>query len=182
MLQLPGFPTVFARTVALSALLVVAACESFTDGTYLSCPRAVFLGGAETVTMYAPGGGRGVVDITVEAALDNLAATCRFSSQRVEAEIAFDIIASPGVAFAAGFADIPFFVAVLDLDGAVLVKTPFVTRVPLPPGGGAVTWTEELTQEILLSEGQNARGFEILVGLQLTAEQFEDNVARNARP
>ena len=120
--------------------------------------------------------------VLVTVILDNLAAGCRYSSQRAEADISFDIVATPGVAHAAGFADIPFFVAVLDLDGEVLVKTPFVARVPLPPGGGAVTWTEELIQEILLGDGQKARGFEILVGLQLTAEQFEDNVARNARP
>lgn len=178
--RLPHVARLTAHLVAAAALLALAACQSLTAGTYLNCPAVAFLGGAEHITQFNEGPGRGVVDIAVEADLDNLGAECRFSAERVELDLSFDIVAVRGVDLQAAAVDVPFFVAVTDASGQVLVKTPFVASIPLAAGAAAATWTEELTQEILLTEGQRSRSFEVLIGFQLTAEQLEYNFARRA--
>jgi len=166
-----------AHLVVFTVLVAVTACESFTSGTYLNCPMVAFLGGTEHITQFKNGPGRGGTDIAVEADMDNLDATCRFSAERVELELSFDIVAVRGRDSLVTGAEIPFFVAVIGAEGEVLVKTPFVASIPFL-GASPATWTEDLMQEIVLAEGQRPRSFEVLVGFQLSAEQLDFSLAR----
>ena len=166
-----------AHLFACMVLVAATACESFTSGTYLNCPMVAFLGGTEHITQFKNGPGRSGIDIAVEADMDNLDATCRFSTERVELELAFDIVAVRGLDSLATGAEVPFFVAVIGAEGEVLAKTPFVARIPFL-GAAPATWTEDLMQEIVLAEGQHPRSFEVLIGFQLSAEQLDFNLAR----
>lgn len=180
-IRLSPAPSWRGLSLAASAVLFplwLVGCESMTEGNYLNCPTAAFLGGAEHIVQFRDGPGRGVTDIDVEADLDNLRGLCSFSEERVLLTVEFDIVAVRGVAALEREIHVPFFVAVTDAEGNILVKTTFVAPIRFTQGVPTEIHSEEIQQEIRLYGGQQPHSFVVLIGFQVTAEQLDYNEAR----
>ena len=167
-----------ALLLAAFATGSLAACETFATGTYLTCPGVAILAGTELITRFGEGPGRSVADIAVEAGIDGLSATCQYSRERVQTEVAFDVTARHGASPSAAFVDLPYFIAVFDAEGGLLAKQVFAIRLEFPPGEVEAGRRERVAQTIYLAPNQQARAFEILIGFQLTPEELETNLAR----
>ncbi len=109
--------------------------------------------------------------------MENLASACSFSRERAEIVIVFDIKGETRIRDGGNALNLPFFLAILDKNGEILSKTSFNSQVPLG-NKSMLTWTEELEQEIFLSDNSPAHSFEILIGFQVTEEQLEDNLSK----
>lgn len=167
------------RAAALGALglavaVGLAACSG-TDGDYLSCPVVAIVGGTERIAQSQDEFPPGSTDVAVEAAIEQFAARCRHSDGSVLVRVAFDIVAQREAAALGVSATVPFFVSVTDAEGQVVAKTVFDSPL-LFAGGDATVRSEKVEQEILLTEGQDARAFSVFVGFQLTPRQLGQNL------
>jgi hypothetical protein len=168
-----------AFLVAALAAGSLAACETFTTGSYLSCPSVAILADTELVMRFdGPGPSRSFADVAVEAGMHSLSGTCQYSRERVETEVAFDVIARRGASSSAMFVDLPYFVAVFDAEGGLLSKQVFTAHLEFPPGEAEAGRQERVAQTVYLAPNQTPRAFEVLIGFQLTQEEFETNLAR----
>ena len=164
--------------LALAGALSLGACTRYSEGTNLTCPRAVMLAGTERQTRFAPGTGRSDADVVAVIELDNIQYSCQVSTRRALAGVTFDV---KGVRRDAGVVadiDVPYFVAVTDVNGAVVNKQTFTTRLHFLPGVATVTMREQIEETMPLAAGQKAVGYEIVVGIQLTREELDYNRAR----
>ena len=173
----PG-PLAQRRATLLAGLIVLlAACNPMTVGTLSTCPQVAILGGAEHLTRFA-GEGRGVVDIAAEADVTSLTYTCKFNGERAETEIDIEFTVTRGVTSSVPGLDIPYFVAVADAAGNIIVKHPFSRPVTFGERSAGIA-RERITETIHLWEGVRPSQFQILVGFQLTPEELDFNEARH---
>jgi len=167
-----------APTLLLGAVLLVAGCTRFTEGTNLSCPRAVFLGGTDTLVRFAPDAARTERNVAAQFELYDMQYSCRISSRRAEANVTFAVSGMRRSSAVAENHEVPYFIVVTNQQGAVVAKHNFTARLRFPAGGNAATITERVEVTLPLAEGQRAVGFELVVGIQLTREELDYNLAR----
>ena len=77
-----------------------------------------------------------------------------------------------------GSIDVPYFVAVADSQGRIIAKQLFTTRLTFIAGIGTIVRPETVQEIIPLADGQNAVAYEILIGIQLTQDELDYNLAR----
>ncbi|MFQ5973564.1 MAG: hypothetical protein ACE5Q3_14640, partial [Alphaproteobacteria bacterium] len=68
-----------------------------------------------------------------------------------------------------------YFVAIVDQEKNILAREVFVSDLQFGDGRNRLDRVEELTQEIPLRPGEAGEDYYIMVGFQLTREQFEYN-------
>ena len=178
-LSVPIAPLRSAMAVfAVAGALSLGACTRYTEGTNLTCPRAVMLAGTETQTRFAPGAARTDANVIAQIEIDNIQYSCQVATRQALAGVAFDVRAARRDVSLVGDIDVPYFVAVTDVNGTVVAKQNFTTRLHFLPGVSTVTALERIQETIPLAAGQRAVGFEIIVGIQLTREELDYNLAR----
>ena len=164
--------------LAVAGALSLGACARYSEGTNLTCPRAVMLGGAETQTRFAPGAARTDANVVARIEIDSIQYSCQVATRQALAGVTFNVRGARRDAAVVGDIDVPYFVAVTDVNGAIVAKHNFVTRLHFLPGVATVTNFEQIQETIPLAAGQRAVGFEIIVGIQLTREELDYNLAR----
>lgn len=147
-------------------------------GNMLTCPRALFLAGAERATGFAPNAPETPENAVLELQLADLKAPCSLNRVRSVSSLEFSILVERRNAATAETYSIPYFVAVLDANGAILARHDFVSRPRLDAGVPSVTVTERVEETLPLAEGQRAVAFEILVGLRVSEREYEYNLRR----
>lgn len=166
--------------LALALLLGLGACTGgrLQAGNSLTCPRASFVAGTERVTRFPPNAQPAPQNAAVEIQLADLETSCRINRVRAEAALEFGILVERRNTTAVETLGVPFFVAVTDVAGNILVKHNFVSRPYFAAGVPAVTVSERIDETLPLTEGQRAVAFEILIGIQLTPAEYEYNLVR----
>ncbi|MFQ5534839.1 MAG: hypothetical protein ACE5EM_08485 [Sphingomonadales bacterium] len=165
-----------ALTLAVIALsLGVGGCSLIKKKT-VSCPAVAVVSGTGTLTHFKAGSELNTDDVRYQAEISGLSLTCRKARGGVEATVTFEISARSGPADTSGSATIPFFVAVTLVNEQVLSKRVFSNEHHFPVQTGNSTFREEVVEFIPLTEGREARDFEILIGFQLTPDQLEYNL------
>ena len=169
-------PARCAAPLLLGLALSLAGCSAMTDGTLSTCPQVVILGGAEHLTRFQ-GEGRGVVDVAAEADVTGLTYTCKYNNERAVTEIDIEFTVTRGITSGIAELEVPFFVAVADAAGNVIIKHTFDRRVTFGDRAAGIA-RERIEETIYLPEGIRPSQFEILVGFQVTAEELEFNMGR----
>jgi hypothetical protein len=178
-LSVPVAPLRSAAVIlALGVVLVLAGCARYTAGTNLTCPRAVFLGGTEVLTRFAPGAARTDANAVAAIELDNLQYSCQVSRRDAQALVSFEVRGVRRDTSAVADIDVPYFIAVTDVNGAVVAKHNFTARLHYLAGVNAVTSFEQIQETIPLGPGQRAVGYELVIGIQLSREELDYNLAR----
>jgi hypothetical protein len=174
-------PTLPLRSVILAvvvgAALLLGACARYTEGTNLTCPRAVFVGGADTQTRFAPGAARTAANITADVELSDMQYTCRVATSRAVANLNFTVAGTRRDTSGVADIDVPYFVAVTDATGAIIAKHNFSARLHFLAGVGTVSSVQRIEEKLPLAAGQRAVGFEQMVGIQLSREDLDYNLA-----
>ncbi|MSP20125.1 MAG: hypothetical protein EXQ93_01020 [Alphaproteobacteria bacterium] len=164
--------------LGLATLLGLSGCVQYRDGTNLTCPRAVFLGGAETLTRFVPGAAATDDNIAAQIRLSGLQYNCRTSRRDAVATVLFAVAGVRRNAALPGTIDVPYFVAVVDSQGLIIAKQIFTTRLAYIAGVSSVTVRPEIYETLTPAAGLSPVAYEIIVGIQLTPEEFEYNLAR----
>ena len=169
-----------ARRAAGAAFVVgLGACTALTGGPAGPCPRVSIVSDAATVTQFAPGPGRDLIDIEYEAEIVQVAPGCSYGRDgRITAITTIALAATRGPAARSGTANLVFFVAVIDQNERVLVRARFGSAVQFDPNRRRAGVEEEIEEIIPLAAGLDGAAYEILVGFELTGDQLDFNRSR----
>ncbi len=178
---------VIFRVALLGALLLApVACSSDKDyaKVALVCPTVGVLSDASVLRVFSDGAGRDQANTAYD--LEFMRAhllECELKESEMTAVIRFEARAKIGPAASANSYDYPYFVALLSPDGEVLSKSSRTGSVKFKSGNTEAFFAQEYDDiKFTVPEGKDGRGYEILVGFQLTREQVEFNRAQHAAP
>ena len=117
--------------------------------------------------------------VEMRATLGKLNVQCRDSAdgQGLFADITFDISVTKGPASRSNSVEIPFFVSVSRGNEAVLEKNLYTSRHSFDRDNWSA-FRENVTAYVPLGEGGELMNYEVLIGLQLTKDEFQYNLAR----
>ena len=166
--------------VALGALLVLAACSG--DDTTPSCPRITVMQDAATLTRFA-GSGRDLLDVDYQAQMADYLAGCKYDSGGggVTVAVAPVIVIDRGPANHDRKASIEYFVSVVRDGTDILNKQLFATSVAFEGNRGRVVVRDDDTPIVINLAGSPAgilNAYDIVIGLQLTADELDYNMRR----
>lgn len=167
--------------------LVLSACSGGVDSGFdsifgegkplLPCPKVSVLPSADSITIFQAGPGRDLVDVQFEGIIAPVSGECLYEDDDSEllVELVLRIGAIKGPSAKSQIQSFPFFVAIADKSKKVLNKKVFNSPIEIPAGRRRAAVQEEIVQRIPLPSGRSGRDYSIVLGFQLTPEQFEYN-------
>jgi hypothetical protein len=170
--------SVKATTLIVCAGLLLAACGLFRPGEVKVCPRVSLLNEAASMIRYRDGPGRDLTDVLYEAKVRDINWSCKYLDNRLRVEAVIDIVAQKGPASTGANAQVPFFVAIIDGGQNIVAKKTFSSEVEFRAGQRRAGVREEIEQTVFLKQGESGTDYEIIVGLQLTEQQLQQNRGR----
>jgi len=133
---------------------------------------------AKQVTLYRPGPGRDLTDVTYQVKISDLAYGCDYDFDDIgnRVTVGFNIlfVAKRGPAAPNDQIEIPYFVAVVDPGKNILTKKQFFVILEFEGNTLRAQKVEELMQIIPYPKDDNGSDYKSFVGLQLTPGQLED--------
>ncbi len=175
----------FSRTagagLALAALLGLAACQQGPEAPPPECPAIAIVQDASELTLFVPGPGRDLIDVTLEARVSEFGGFCntdidddtRAGEVEIDLEVLFE--ATRGPASTSLEATISYFIAITDSNENILARETFDTDLEFEGNRNRIGFVEELSQTIPLRAGEFGEDFKVFIGFQLTEEQLEYN-------
>ena len=166
-----------AAGVSLAVAGGVTGCGIFEKHNPPTCPHVSILAEAAQMTAYRAGGGRDVTDVLFQGEVSSVDSECDYDkdAKRVDMTATLTLTAVLGAA-GRGDVTLPFFVAVVDRKSQqVLNKGVFRSVIAMPEGRRQSSSVEQIEEHIPVTAGHVESDYEILVGLQLTPEQLEQN-------
>ncbi len=172
-----------ALALFTAALVGVAGCGSAETAARPPCPSVAILGDAAALTRFASGAGQDLVDVDFHVEIVDLLAGCRYvTADQGERTIVTDLapvfLASRGPANRSREASFTYFVSIVGGGRDILGKQSFAFAVAFPGNLSRVEVQDDrppITINIPLPSGRDASAYEILVGLQLTADELDYN-------
>lgn len=172
-----------ARTAAAAGLVValaVAGCGSSPEPP--ECPPVSVLGEAASLTRFAQGRGRDLVDVDFRAELTDLRSGCIYAKEedgasKLVVAVAPSITAARGPANEDRKADFQYFVSVVGRDADILNKQLFPVSVTFPGNSTRVDIVQD-DPPVSIDLPIAAAGeeyYEILLGLQLSEDELQYN-------
>ena len=140
---------------------------------------------AKKITLYRPGPGRDLTDVTYEVEMRDLAYECDYNfdeagdSVRVNFNVLF--LARRGPAAESDRVEVPYFSAVTNPARHILAKEQFSVVLKFEGNDVRSQVVEELTQNIPFPAGTDASEYHSFVGLQLTPQQLQESKRSRAR-
>lgn len=163
--------------LSLAALFALAACSSTQEASSVRrvCPDLQIVTGADTLTTYR-GSGRDLTDVAFTVAMTDASFDCIADEETVGGDIAilFDVRRGPGNE--SGEAPFKYFVAVVDQNRRILARETFDVVVPFASNRGRITFQEVVGPQIPLPSPESGGTYSIFLGLEITREQFQENV------
>lgn len=164
------------RLAAVLPAVFLGACGLFEEeGRPPPCPIAAVVGDARTLSLYAPGPGRDLTDVTFEAAIGARVTACEYDKNKLTSQLRVEIIAQRGPADRSRRGTFEYFVVIADQDQNILAKERFTMAIDFPGNRTRVGVFEELDQTIHLKAGETGDNYDIYVGFQLSDDQLREN-------
>ncbi len=166
----------YAAPLALA--LVLAACSSETEAP--PCPPVYILSDAKDVTRYAPGPGRDLTDVMVQAEIVGFHGDCKYEPRgkdwNVKLNLQVAIDAKRGPADTTRKADLVYFVAIPRFYPEPQAKAVFPVAVQFPEGTDTVhTVDEPVDLTIPVGAKDLIDDYVVYLGFQTTPEELEHN-------
>lgn len=176
--------------VSLSAVILLGACagELETDfgGMFNAtppppCPTVEVIPGAGEVTFFSEGLGRDLVDVEFEGIIQAVGGECVYEDDETVIDVALTLrlLMVQGPAAQSGETEFTYFVAIADRDRRILAKEKFISPIRVQKGGRRGGVIEEIEQVIPLGSGKAGPDYVILVGFQLSDEQYKFNIDKS---
>ncbi|MEH6754554.1 MAG: hypothetical protein V7788_10340 [Alphaproteobacteria bacterium] len=166
---------------ALIALLVLAACQRGPEKPPPACPVIAIVEDTAELTLFTPGPGRDLIDVTLEAKVAEFGGFCNTDIDedegtgevKVDLEVLFQ--ATRGPASISRTAKVSYFIAIADRNENILARETFESEVEFEGNRNRIAYVEELKQKIPLKAGKLGDDFKIFIGFQLNDEQLKYN-------
>jgi hypothetical protein len=170
-----------SRAIAMivAVAFLAAGCTAFQRDKRPACPGISVLAESGSITLFKPGPGRDLIDVTNTGEVVGIKLSCGdFSPDGVDAVATVDLLLRRGPASnpdEASEVEVPYFVAVVDRTGAIRDKAVFRTVIDFPPGAQVNGVREEVDVKISTAGGQSLVDSGVMVGFQLSPEQYDYN-------
>jgi len=162
---------------ALFFVLPLTACNS--GRIDLECPVVSVLGEAATMTKFRAEAGYDMTDVVYEAQMAYPeASSCDADERSVEADIAATIRVRRGAASDGGEIGVPYFIAVIGPDSAVISKQTYMKRVSFADSASIEVEIDMGEVKFPLATDRKAYHYEVVVGFQLAADELQYNRQR----
>lgn len=163
------------------ALLVLVACQRGPEKPPPACPVIAIVQDTAELTYFAPGPGRDLTDVTLEAKVVEFGGFCDTDidedtgSGEVDVDLEVLFQATRGPASTTRTAAVSYFIAIADGEENVLARKTFQTDLEFEGNRNRIAYVEKLSQKIPLAAGKFGDEFEIFIGFQLNDEQLKYN-------
>lgn len=167
------------RAAAAGAVLALAVAGCGSTPEPAECPPVSVLGEAASLTRFAPGPGRDLVDVDFRAELTDLRSGCVYAKEeggasKLVVAVGPAIAATRGPANENRKADFQYFVSVVGADADILNKQLFPVSVTFPGNSTRVDVVQDdppVSIDLpIAAEGEGY--YEILLGLQLSEDEL----------
>jgi hypothetical protein len=175
----------FALLAPIALTLALAGCGGGSNKEAAAaayCPTPVSVQDAQRLTRFKQGGGRDPRDVAFEAVLVRTDAACSISRNTMDVSVYMQIAVNAGPSVGPGVTRVPFFVRVIDSNGAVVVGRDELADYKLSAGSPRGMSREELGIKIPFSQVADISAYRIAVGLKPTPDELEFNRRAAARP
>lgn len=184
--------SVFRPILSFGLIMTLAACGSFNpfrEAKPEPCPRITILKNTASQTVFKEGEGRDLIDVIHEASLVNVYSACIYDvdydsrAGTITMQVAPEVQAMRGPANSTKKAEFEYFVALVDDNEKILNKSIFPMMIGFPGNltRNQIREEEPVNITIPTDGSKDGEDYEVYVGMQLTAEQMEYNVKKNAR-
>jgi hypothetical protein len=146
-----------------------------------SCPQAMRVQDAASLTRFRPGAGRDRTDVLFQAELGKVDVACSPRTNRIDVDLTMEIVVAEGPALKERVANLGYFVRILDPSGNVVQGRNFAADYKFAGNRTREGSSELIALAIPLAEGQAGSSYTIAVGLLPTPEELEYN-RRGERP
>jgi|GEM_PF-3581815 len=159
----------------LATLLMTVSCGG-DKVSRVVCPQAGVLYDASRVTIFGPGPKKNLQNLAYDAEIGDVSIKCKYNGDTIKSEISFSLDLSAGPAARAGKQPFRYFIALTELNSAILSKKIYVEEVEFNPEKPHVVLTKKVGG-LEINYKRLGRGdlYEILVGWELTPEQLAYN-------
>lgn len=153
---------------------LLAGCASSDEGPKIprSCPQVAIVRDLERVLDH--GQDKPVPETFVAGALmRGLDGSCSYKKDGVDISFDLDLAAEKGPRLGGSQIGFPYFVSLVDPDDKIVSKEIMTANFEFPKGGSFVKKAEPIHVFVPLAKDENAAGYRVLIGFQLTESQFD---------
>lgn len=140
-----------------------------------SCPQAMRVQDASTLTRFRPGAGRDRTDVLFEAELGKVDVACSARKNEVNVDLTMQILVAQGPANRDRVANVGYFVRLLDPAGRIVQGRNFAADYRFEGNRTRQGSSEQIALNIPLADGLSGGAYTIAVGLLPTPEELEYN-------
>lgn len=167
---------ILRSVVLILALPLLGACQ--TDRMLAKCPSTGVLAETSALTSFTPGQRMVPANVVYQAEVRRSTTSCSVDKDEHVAETSLEI-SFRGLRKNAGGAaqyTVPFFVAINDSDGNLVMKKTYSTNLVFESGQTQVDFTQPIDDiPIRMARSKQAFEYHLIVGLVLTKQQLEYN-------
>ena len=170
-----------ARIFSAAAVLALAgACtppeELPLEDRAVGCPETAIVSGAETVTLFVPGGGPDLSEMVLRGTLVEFSGECSYDDDMVTMDVQLIVSGERGPAVETGqVVSVDYFVAVLDPQQRIIGKEVFTADFTFDDQRTRALSREDLRQVIPLENARVGQAYSVLMGFQLSDDQRDFN-------
>lgn len=143
-----------------------------------SCPAALVVGETSAITKFRPGPGRDLTDIIAQAEMGGIVGNCASDRNGVTVMVAFRVAAAIGPASRERRVQLTYYFAVVDPDQQVPAREVRQLDLSFPSGQQRLDLAEQVEVRIPAVRRGRERGYQVLVGFDLTPEELQYNRSR----
>jgi hypothetical protein len=165
------------RVIALTGIAAVAlaGCQSDKTG---SCPTMTALVAASEQSVFVPKATPDPSNLLYKVEITSVKGDCDVDKKALNADVSLDVHfrATRAPSGTSAEYSVPYFVAVTEGTDRVLAKKTFNVQFAFAPGQATADFSDSIASTEVQSKGEKRTyDYQVLVGLQLTKEQFEYN-------
>jgi hypothetical protein len=161
---------------ALAALVLAGCGSSAKDQQAASyCPQPLTVQDAQSLTRFKEGAGRDPRDVMFEASLVSAGTKCQLGRNKLEVDVLLRIAVNAGPSVGTGVTRVPFFVRVLDGNGAVVQGSDQLADYKISATSPRGLSQEEMAVALPFSSLSDLGGYRIAVGLKPSQQELDYN-------
>lgn len=139
------------------------------------CPQPLTVQDAQSLTRFKDGGGRDPRDVMFEASLVSAGTKCRISRNKLEIDVILRIAVNAGPSVGTGVTRVPFFVRVIDGNGAVVQGSDQLADYKISAVSPRGVSQEEMAVALPFANISDLGGYRIAVGLKPSQQELDYN-------